>query len=66
MGVELDSSHYGRMGLTFFEQVRVLIFAHRNREVRSIFFEFLYTVEGGNRARYLCFWCLYRHYRGDP
>ena len=38
----------------FFDKVRVLIFAHQNR-VRSIFLECLYIVEGGNRARYLCF-----------
>ena len=29
-----------------FDKVRVLIFAHQNR-VRSMFFEFLYIVEGG-------------------
>ena len=33
--------------MTFLEKLRVLIFAHQNR-VRSMFFEFLYIVEGGN------------------
>ena len=51
--------------MMFFDNVRVLIFAHKNR-VRSFYFEFLSIVDGCNRARYLCFWCLYRHYRGDP
>ena len=32
--------------MTFFDKVRVLIFAHQNR-LRSIFLEFLYIVEGG-------------------
>ena len=32
VGEELvDSSHHGRMGLTFFDEVRVLIFLHYNR-----------------------------------
>ena len=30
----------------FFDKLRVLNFAHQNR-VRSMFFEFLYIVEGG-------------------
>ena len=34
--------------LTYFDKVRVLIFAHQNR-VRSMFLEFLYIVGGGGR-----------------
>ena len=33
--------------LTFFDKLRVLIFAHQNR-VRSMFLKFLWIVEGGN------------------
>ena len=28
--------------------------------------EFLWIAEGGNRARYLCSWSFYKHYRGAP
>ena len=37
-----------------------------NTPPSSIFFEFFQIEEGGNRARYLCFWSFYRNYRGDP
>ena len=43
----------------FFYKIQVLIFAHQNK-VRSLFFEFWETVEGINRARYLCFWSFIR------
>ena len=50
--------------MTFFDEVRVLIFAHQNR-VRSIFLVFLWIIEGGgNQPRYQFFWSFYRHYRG--
>ena len=51
--------------MTFFVKVRVLIFTHKNR-VCSIFLEFLYIVEDGNRARYLCFWSFLGIIGGTP
>ena len=59
--------------MTFFEKVRVLVFAHLNR-ARCPFLEFLYIVEGGplinvlQRVYFALFYGLYlgfyRHYRG--
>ena len=37
---------------------------HNTNRVRSIYLGFWLIVESSNRARYLCLWSFYRHYRG--
>ena len=37
---------------------------HNTNRVCSIYLGFWLIVESSNRARYLCLWSFYRHYRG--